>query len=373
MIQTPNEWAYRTLGDQNYRHHSSLWAKLAIPWSRLTTPSDPPAGATFEERDTTRRGRIASAEAFLLLCTVILAGLIGIFGPNKQILVIVGPVLLCTVLACVANRFGFVDIAGWLIYGGLVGSMAYSMFNAPGGLSVLDSQILFLTFFADLFFVAILPLRFFFVPGLVNLAISLYVLSFAHHQPSLDILLTYGYFPTFARLMQIHITATGVPAILVLIMRELIRRANNAEATAALQRALQQQANGQLQQKQELEADIGQIVAVHTAVANKQLQARVQLSQIRHLVMVASALNNLLGRYERLKQEAEAMERLLDQLPVLMQSIEATAHSQSVFHMDETSTMLDPIIRQLNGKRLSHSRTSHPHSIRSLCIYDTNA
>ncbi len=202
------EWAHKTLGEQNYRKPKSLWAKLALyGWSRWTTPPDLPPGATFEQRDTARRARILSAEAFFLLCTVLLAGLISLFGPNKQIINIVVPVVLSVFIAVCLNKIGWVDIAGVFIFGGLVGSMTYSMVTARGGLSVLDTQILFLLTFSDQFFVAMMPLKLCFVPGVLNLGISLFVLSFAKHSPPLAMMLSYTYFPTFARLLQLHMVS----------------------------------------------------------------------------------------------------------------------------------------------------------------------
>ncbi|HZU02573.1 MAG TPA: hypothetical protein VFA10_23090 [Ktedonobacteraceae bacterium] len=354
MNDNVQAWAHKTLGEQNYRKPKSLWAKLAhYGWSRWTTPPDPPVGATFAQRDTARRALITSAEAFFLLCTVALVGLIGAFGPNKQILNIVIPVVIATIIAVICNRFGLVSLAGLWISGGLMGSMTYSMLTAPGGLSILDTQILFLIAFADLFFVAIMPLKFFWVPGLLNLGISLFVLSSARHSPPLQMMLTYAYFPTFARLLQMHLVCTGVPVILVLIMRRLIKRANNAEAIATLQHELQQRANEQIEQKRELEMDVQQIVTVLTEFSNKNFLARVSLPRIHHLKIIANSLNNLLGRYERLRQEAQELERMREQTPLVMQAIEAAARDHAVFQFKETGTPLDPLLLQLNGKALT--------------------
>jgi hypothetical protein len=345
-----------------------VWAtqvvKQATPeqrnlWVRFTTPHDPPPGASFEQQDIARRALIASAEAFFLLCTVVLAGLIGIVGPNKQILEIVIPVVICMMIACLCNRHGHVNIAGLFISGGLTASMTYSMLTAPGGLSVLDTQILFLIVFSDIFFVAIMPLPFFFVPAVVNLGISLFVLSLAHHSPPLNAMLTYGSVPTFTRLLQIHLVFTGAPAILVYIMRRLIKQANQAMVAMSLQHHKLQEAYTQIQTQQQqlvakaaIEQDTQVVIRVLTAISKKQFGERVPLDQIHNLKLVAGQLNALLGRHERLTVDAALAEATRQQTPLLLEHIEQAIGQQRIFSAAKTSTLFDPLLLHLNGKRI---------------------
>jgi hypothetical protein len=373
--QDQDAWAHRALGDQNYRQDTPLLAW----WYQLTAPSDPPPGVTFEQHDRVRRGRIASALMLFLAATLILAGLVAAFGPNKQIFNIIIPVLLVIVISIPLNRRGHVNWAGFLLAGGLAGSMSWSLLTAPGGLSPTDTQILFLLMFADLFFVAILPLKWGFLPGLINMALSVCVLSFARHSPALTTMLPVSYFPTIFRLAQVHIVATGVPMILVGIMRQLIQRADTAVEVAKLEHKLKAMLSEQLQDKKELDACIELIVTVCMRFSNGDWNVRVPLEQAKPLLTIAGPLNSLLGRYLRAKHAEEQWNRFSPYLPqwqeierihlrmqnlspLVLEAMQQAVQEQRPFSYEKTFTPLDTIIQELNGKYIlpaqSHALTS---------------
>src|SRR5581483_7602305 len=60
--QDPDHWSHRVMGDQNFR---TTQGPLAW-WYVHTAPPDPLPGASFEQRDLVRRGRIASAMMLFL-------------------------------------------------------------------------------------------------------------------------------------------------------------------------------------------------------------------------------------------------------------------------------------------------------------------
>ncbi len=364
-MKRAEDLVYQTLDEHLYQENRFLRALYGI-----AAPRNPPAGATFKERDRVRQGRIASVFLFFVLCTVILAALVGLFGPNKQILNIVPPMFAAILASGIANRLKWVSLAGVILSFGLTASMTYSMLTARGGLTPLDTQILFLIVMSDMVFVAILPIRFFFVPGVVNLALSIFVLSFARHTPALTAMLVYAYFPTFFRLVQLHIVCTGIPTILIVLMREQIKRAYNAEEMIKLQKILQEQNQKQLQEKQELESEIRRFIAAYTAVANGEIQARIPLEEMRHLNVIARLFNTHLGRYHGLLQkEHEAMQlrmhmeqgmqaltivqRLKNQLPHVLETVERAANAQQPIYLTDTATPLDTLIHHINGRRIS--------------------
>jgi hypothetical protein len=356
-------FVYQTLGEQNYRK-DPWWLAW---WYRLTTPPLLAPRATFQERDIERRARIASALSLYYAATLALASLVATFGPNKQIFNIILPSLIFIAISLVFNRFGKVNWAGCLLVVGIAGSMDWSLWTAPGGLSPTDTQILFLLMFSDMFFVSILPLKFGWFPAVVNIVYSFIVLRFAHHSSALAAALPLSFFPTIFRLCMIHLVASGVPWILVAIMRRLIEQSHNAQEIIKLQRSMQQQANRQLQEKEELEKSIQQIMMVLLRISNGDLTARIRPEEAPHLASIVGLLNNLLGRYEHAKNEGkewetqhlqfyrqgkealQTVQRLQTAMPQLSAAIAYAIAKSTPFSCEKTLTPLDCIIEQMNG------------------------
>ena len=357
-------FVYQTLGEQNYRKDPEWLAW----WYRLTTPPPLAPGATFRERDVERRARIASALSLYYAAALALAALVAAVGPNKQIFNIIIPSLVFISIGMVYNRFGKVNWAGWLLTIGIVGSMYWSLWTAPGGLSLTDTQILFLLIISDMFFVSILPLQLGWIPPVVNIAFSIIVLKFAHHSPALTALLPVSFFPTIFRLCMVHLVASGIPWILVAIMRRLIEQSHNAQEIVKLQRTMQHQTNVQLQEKEELEKSIQQIMTVLLRISNGDLTARVHAEDAPYLASIVGLLNNLLGRYEHTKKEGKEWEKQLLQshqqrmeaqytvrrmqaaMSPISTAIDHAIRRSTPFHCEKTSTPLDNyIIQELNG------------------------
>lgn len=313
-----DSWVHTVLGDQNFQEKKGFFAW----WYRLTSPPDPAPGATFQQRDLIRRGRIASACMLFLSIVLLFVWFIGFFGPNKGIVNIVYT-LYPTILLCIfLNRRSRVNLVGILLTLGLVGGMCMTLITTARGpgLSPNDKDILYLLFFAELFVAAILPINYVFVVAAINIGISIYMLSFAHHTPAFNALLATGYSSILFRLMQIHVLVPAILWILVNNNRAAIKRADRAEEMARLQRDMAQLAREKASEKDALEHSINLITDTHARIANGDLDARVPIGGDRSFVLwqVAGQLNNLLGRYQKARQELQQREQLIQVFQHLM-------------------------------------------------------
>src|SRR5579875_3703341 len=368
--QTPDTWSYGVLGDHLFRDKTHPLARLFGWWSRHTSPPDARAGASFAERDRVRRARMASPLMLFLLLLLLLVAVIAVLGHNPHLLPVVST--LCPViLGCLfLNRRGYVTLVGILLSLALVGGMCLTLLITAlhGGIAPLDTQILFLLFFYEIFFAMLLPINAVFVVALLNLLISLAVLTLAPHTPALTALLAQGgSFTLLFRLVQIHLLVPFALWVLVSTMQEQTRRANTAEELARLEHDLSALMSQQAAEKAALEQSIARIVQVHARVANGDLEARVPLSSDQVLWSVAGQLNNLIARYQKARQEvqqaeqlARAHERLLVFYPLFRQAVQRALREQRPLELPRSETALDLFLQELRGVCLTPSAFQLP-------------
>ncbi|HZO75416.1 MAG TPA: hypothetical protein VFB60_24650 [Ktedonobacteraceae bacterium] len=374
----PDLWSHHVMGDHNF------WSDRGVLawWYRHTAPPEPPAGASFEQRDLVRRGRIASAIMLFLACILVLVVPIGLLGPNTQILytalTVWGVIGLCIVL----NRKGHVNAVGILLCLSIISGMYLSILRAPGGLSPDDKDILYLLVFGELFIGAILPVRWVFVPTLLNLTFGVLELTVAPHTPLFAVQLVSSGPIILFRLIQLHVFVAAVMAILGLHARQAIKRADRAEEIARLQQMLAQMNHAQMQHAQHLETTVTAIIGVLTRTAHGDLLARVPIQHGETFWSLVGSLNLLLARYQDARQDAQELERLrpqmehwqhCDQALRWMRELEepfarmvsVALQEQRPLNLPATHTPLAPFFRQLHGKYLSdRPATSLPSSTR---------
>ncbi len=368
--ETPDTWSYGVLGDHLFRDKTHPLARLFGWWSRHTSPPDARAGASFAERDRVRRGRIASPLMLFLAILLLLVAVIAVLGHNPHLLPVVYTLLPIIGGCLFLNRRGFVTLVGILLSLGLVGGMCLTLLITAlhGGIAPLDTQILFLLFFDEIFFAMLLPINAVFLAAWLNLVISLVVLNLAPHTPALTALLAQGgSFTLLFRLVQIHLLVPFALWVLVSTLQEQTRRANTAEELARLEHDLSELATRQAAEKAALEQSIAQIVAVHTRVANGDLEARVPLTDDQLLWNVAGQLNTLIARYQKARQEvlhaeqlARAHERMLGFYPLFRQAVQRALREQRPLELPRSETALDLFLQELRGVCLAPSAVQLP-------------
>jgi hypothetical protein len=361
----PDTWTYGVLGDHLFRDKTHPFARLLGWWSRHTSLPDAKPGATFAERERVGRTRIASPMMLFLAILLLLVAVIALLGHNPNLLPVVYTLYPIILLCLFLNRKGQVTWVGILLSLGLVGGMCMTLVITAlhGGLRPIDTQILFLLFFDEMFFAMLLPIDVVFLVAGLNMLISFMVLFWAPHTPALTAFLAHGgTFSTLFRLGQIHVLVSSSLWILVKTRQEQTERANTAEELVRLQHDLSELASQQAEQQAALEQSIRLIIAVHTRVANGDLDARVPLTRNLVLWNVAGQLNNLITRYQKARQEvlqAEQIIRAHQQMmlyyPTFHQAVQQALREQRPFQVPKSETALDLFLRELNGVSLSPS------------------
>jgi hypothetical protein len=351
-------WVYSVLGDQNFEKQRGFFAW----WYRLTSPPNALPAATFQQRDRIRRCRLASALMLFLGVVLLIAGAIGISSPNHTIVMVVGSMTIAILISIPINRRGRVEVVGFLMILGLtIGMYTSIVANAFSmGMSANDKDILYLLFFSELFAGALLPVNVVLFIALINIVFSFVSLRFLPHDPTLTLMLRTSFQVIFPRLVQIHIIASGVMWILVNNLKAALQRADLAEEVAKLQHAIAEMASQQVLEKQALEHCIEEIVAVHTKVANGDLNARVPYTQGNTLWRLAGALNNLLGRFQHARQAEEEMlkfsQRIAEAQTQLRQEVTMAMQEQRPIQLPVKDPLLATFYQELNGKYLTPSR-----------------
>ncbi len=366
----PDTWSYGVLGDHLFRDHTNPVARMLGWWVRRTSPPDAKPGASFAERDRVRRGRIASPMMLFLALVLIPVAATAILGTNKHIMTVVYTLSPIIGLCLFLNRKGYVTWVGLLLSLGVVGGMCMTLITTAlhGGISPTDKDILYLLFFDELFFAMLLPINTVFLAALLNLLISLAVLNLAPHTPELAALLAQGGDATLLfRLVEIHVLVPFALWVLVTTMQEQTERANTAEELARLQHDLAQMSSQQAEQKAALEQSIALIVAVHTRVANGDLDARVPLTHDLVLWNVAGQLNTLVARYQKARQDvqhaeqlARSYERMMSLYPLFRQAVQRAVREQRPLQVPRSETALDLFLQELNGVCLAPSSFQIP-------------
>jgi hypothetical protein len=302
-----------------------------------------------------------------LAIVLLLVAVTAVLGPNKNIITVVYILYPIIFFCLLLNRKGQVTWVGLLLSLGVVGGMCLTLTTTAlhGGISPTDKDILYLLFFDELFFAMLLPINTVFLAALLNIFISLAVLNLAPHTPTLSVFLGQGgYFSTLFRISEMHVLVPCALWVLVKTMQEQTERANTAEELARLQHDLSQLASLQAQEKAALEKSIALIIAVHTRVANGDLDARVPLTTDLVLWHVAGQLNNLITRHQKARQAlaqheqlVRAHQHMIDFYPVFSQAVSQAAREQRPLELPASGTNLDPFLRQLAGKYLL---TAHP-------------
>ncbi|GCF10284.1 hypothetical protein [Dictyobacter arantiisoli] len=299
---------YKVLGEHNFQAQKGFFPW----WYRLTSPPEP-EHATFRQRELVQRGRIASALMLFLAFILLFVGLVAIIGPNKQIANVLYTLYPAIGLCIFLNRRGWVNIVGIVLTLGMIGGMCMTLFTTAthGGLAPNDTYILFLLFFDILFIGTILPVNYTFLAAALNILISIYALSFAPHTRALNAMLPTMYFSMLFRLIQINVIVPAAIWVLVNIGIIAIKRAGRAEELARLQHDIAQRLREEADKQEALEKSIADISRVHAAVANGNLNARVQLTNTNVLWSVAGQLNFLLSRHQRAIEEIKSLQKEL--------------------------------------------------------------
>jgi hypothetical protein len=305
-------------------------------WYRLAAPPVPPATATLKEREAYRRGRYISNTLLALLS--LLSLIIVVIGGFVQHGLL--PNLTATLaLLCGAvyfNKRGL-DVSIMLTFLGF-GQM--SAFLLP----LFDLLVIPLLFAA-----AMLPPMFVFLDaGFHTLYYVLALTVLFPKDAELTALLSNPahFIDALARPVAIQ----GFAAIIAYtLMRSLLRsvqRADRATSIAVLERNMAEQAQREVEQKQRLEQEIQEIIAVHAQIAHGRMTARVPLREGYMLLPIAISLNNLLTRFQSLLREAQKLKVTDEAIAAFFNARQSTG--DGFIPWMPTRTYVDVLVQQHN-------------------------
>ncbi len=371
----------RLVRDKSKLRHLSL-ADILEWWYRFTAPPRVSENASLAQRELVRRGRLSSTILLGMLLFLLAALPVAIIGSDHSLLSILIPSLVISGLVLLLNRKGKLVTAGIVLVVGFELGYIFGLLITPNGLNVNDLPRFDLLVEPVLLAVSFFPPRSVYLVALGN---SLFIwadLSFMPHQPALGKLLDASFYTIIETPIALQIIVAFVTFLWVVSAEQAIKRADRAELIVALEHDLAQQAHTISQQKYQLERSIQQIIETHRRVANGDYAARVPLNQTNVLWQVSGSLNNLLSRFQRLRQSEDEIQRLQarlqrmnkiehdliqtkDIVKYMRDSVLSAKLQGAPIRPMQTGTLLDPLLAELSGNYLIRLPSSQEKQRRS--------
>ena len=274
-------------------------------WYRISSPPEPDASASFQEREVFRRGRTGSQVSVFLFLLIFISYPAALAGSNSLLIVILTANLFILVFALVLNRLKMVNIAGILVVLSVVASPIANILTTPGGVNTSALPIFGLLVLPLMCAASFLPPAWVFVVAAGNSLFTLYALKFMPSSGELHEVLNVAFPGIFTPI----IISQGIVSIVAFLWvrgaKLAILRADRAEEIAALEQREIEQQQLQIEQKQQLDADIQLILQTHMEVARGNFGARAPLGKENILWRIAYSLNNLLARLQKYNQMQE--------------------------------------------------------------------
>jgi hypothetical protein len=317
-------------------------------WYRYTSPPEPPSTASYKRKDTYRRGQLASTIMLALQIILFIIMPIGLFGPNKQIFITAIFLTVIVIITAIFNRFGRVNIAGLILSLSLNLGICLSILRSPHGLAP-DSIAQFdLLVFSELFVASLLPVNWVWLSALFNIAFSIYELTYAPRTPLMQEVMSTSYYAILSRPIQLHLLVTVVLFLWVVNANRAIRRADRAEEIARLEHDIAQQNKAIKEQKQQLDYSIEQIVKTLMRWSNGETGVRIVFNRENVLWQVTGAINNLLGRVQRSRQESMQLQQTTDAINRFYETRNRT-NDGMILDWARTNTPVDTLVMQHNA------------------------
>jgi hypothetical protein len=323
-----------------------LLAGLLALWYRYTLPKEPPLTASYKEKDRYRRAQLASVIMLTLQIILFIIIPIGLFGPNRQIFYTAMFLTAIIIISAFFNRRGNVNIAGVILSLSLNLGICLSILRSPHGLAP-DSIAQFdILVFSELFVASLLPVNWIWASALFNIAFSVYELTYAPRTPLFQMVMKTSYYAVISRPIQIHLLVSVVLYLWVVNATRAIKRADRAEEIARLQHNLSLQDKEIRTQKKRLDQGIAQIVENLMRWSNGDTSARIPLNQENVLWQVAGSINNLLGRVQRLRQEAQMLKETNEAIRLFYEA--RSRANGGTIAWTRTNTPIDALVLQHN-------------------------
>jgi hypothetical protein len=279
-------------------------------WYRIASPPEPDESASFEERELFRRGRTGSQITIFLFLLLFISFPAAFAGSNSFLIAILIIDLFVMTVAMGLNRLRMVSLAGVMVVLCFIASPTVNILTTPGGVNTSVLPVFSLLVLPLMCAVSFLPPWWVFVVAAGNCLFTLFVLRFMPTVGELHEVLKVAFPGIFIPIVLSQGIVSIVAFLWVRGATQALLRAERAEEIARLEHDMVLQgAVGVAEQKRRLDASIQSIVEVHTRVANGDFEARVPLTHENVLWLISGALNNLLTRLQRWRQDAARVQQ----------------------------------------------------------------
>ncbi len=336
---------------------ASWWQQPLRWWYYLTAPPEAPANARLDQREATRRGRLASVVLFFVILLVLPA--IPSAVGNPILTTTLALVLVIDGVALALNRAGKTNLAGILVVISIEIGLATSVLTVIGGFGVSNLPMFDLMVQAECVAVSLfVPSSVFFV-AIANSVFFVCVLNLTPITPELSHLLQTDGSRIISSPIILQVIVAIVTYLWVSSANKAILRADRAEEIAALEQREIERQQHEIEVKQQLDLGIQQIMNTHVQVANGNFSARAPLSKDNVLWQIAYSLNNLLARlqgYNQMQAQQKRMQAEIYRLQNALQS--ASSAQQELQRTKEAATRLVNTIQQSKDGSIHPSQRS---------------
>ena len=318
-------------------------------WYRIAAPPVPATTASLKEREAYRRGKLISTILLILMVVLTIVMLTAGVFVNHTLIPSIGTTLVVLSGAIMLNRRGYVLVAGILAVVMLDVGVALNFLTYPS-LSVFLLPFFDLFIMPELLAVSLLPPKAVFIDAFIHVLFIIGTLKFGLLPQDAELkalLRTPALIDAMLRPIVVQVLVAVVTYLWVNSATQAIARANRATVIATLERTLNEQASAEIEQKRKLDTSIQQIVDVHTRVANGDFTVRVPLTSDNVLWQIAGALNNLLLRMQRFRQDSYKLQQTNEAVSQFFQARERARGG--VISWRPTGTAIDAIVQQYNA------------------------
>lgn len=322
------------------------FANLIQLWYWISSPPEPRASASFEERELFRRGRTGSQITIFLYILVFLSFPAAFAGSNSLLISILVVDLFVLTFAIILNRFKKVSAAGIMVVLCMAASPTTNILTTPGGVNTSALPIFGLLVVPLMCAVSFLPAWWVFVVGAANCLFALYTLKVLPSSGELHQVLNSGFPGIFLPIVIGQVLVSIVAFLWVRGATQALRRADRAEVIVELEADEIKRQEAQIEISKQVEDGIQQILAtLNSVVTQNDFAMRVPLKQENILWRVGRSINNLLARLQGLKRDHEELERTHAVANVIAEYMK---EGQPIKLETWTGTAFDPIIMAYN-------------------------
>jgi hypothetical protein len=269
-------------------------------WYRHFAPLQPPATASFSQREKARHGKLASiaVPVFMLFVLTYLPQAMADRSPLQLMTAFMG--LAGGVLAIFLNRRGFVAATGILVLilvyvGSTIGMLSY-----PGGMTTSTTSQLDFSIIPDMLVLAFFSANSLLPIVCINIIQAWAVVTYGPHDGAITHLLQTSPLQIFGHGYVLQLVTAATLYLWARSTELALKRADRAEEIAAFEKRENERQQRELERKHKLDVGVQQLLQTMVAAANGDLKVRAPLSKDHILWQVAVALNNLIARLQSL-------------------------------------------------------------------------